>query len=125
MFDRIVDAALVALRDLFPAREPTKADFALVDGVLADRRPARPGEWCAFDRSTGAPVVPDLTRGAWPDKVCNQRRLFTIAPAPAPEAHLTGPFRSRQVTCTRIAEHTGRHAAGSGGLIVAVWDARP
>lgn len=99
-----------------------------IDEVLADKTPARPGEWCAFDEITGAPVVPDLTRGAWPDRVCNKRGLFTVElvnPEPGFRFPGGGTSTSRPVTCTRIAGHTGRHAAASGGRIVAVWGERP
>lgn len=54
-------------------------------------------------------VVPDLTRGlkTWP-YMCAARR--------------PGPDVPRM--CTRRAGHTGRHAAGNGTQIVAVWGAR-
>jgi len=103
--------------------------IARIDEVLADKSRARPGEWCAFERVTGTPVIPDLTRGYWPDHICNKRNRFWIELVDALPAFHVFPDGStsldRTVTCTRIAGHTGRHAAGSGGLIVAVWGDRP
>lgn len=100
-----------------------------IDEVLADKTPVRPGEWCAFDGITGTPVVPDLTRGTWPDDVCNKRGLFYVEfAATVPALHVFPGGASvlkRTVTCTRRASHTGRHAAASGGRIVAVWGDRP
>jgi hypothetical protein len=118
--DLIAAAALLALRDLWSAGEATKADFALVDGGPA-RTPARYDEWCQFQGVGGAPILRDLTRGRWPNKVCNQRNRFTLEflNQARPRA------LTRDVTCTRIVGHTGRHAAASDGRIVAVWGYRP
>lgn len=56
------------------------------------------------------PVVWDFTGGAWPE-MCNARESFKgIRP---------GVMVRR--TCTRRADHLGRHAAAAGGRIVAVW----
>lgn len=55
--------------------------------------------------------VPDLTRGRWP-LMCQVRSALVL--------NHHEPVKRRYV-CTRIAGHTGRHAAGSGGRIVAVW----
>lgn len=118
-FDLIAAAALVALRDLWSAGEATKADFALVDGGPA-RTPARYDEWCQFQGFGGAPIFRDLTRGRWPDKVCNQRNRFTLEVRDVERPRAL----TRNVTCTRIVGHTGRHAAASGGQIVAVWGER-
>ncbi len=54
---------------------------------------------------TGA-MVPDLTRSCWPS-VCTARTRRSLGTA--------------HWTCTRRAGHTGRHAAGDGCFILAVW----
>lgn len=48
--------------------------------------------------------VVDLTRGWWP-RACQARALVD----------------GRGWQCTRRCRHTGRHAAGAGGRVVAVW----
>ena len=68
-------------------------------------RAARPLEWASLQRPAGAPEVPDLTGRRWEDGMCN-------------EPHVSGAI------CTRAPFHTGRHAAGAGDYIVAVWWSR-
>jgi hypothetical protein len=58
----------------------------------------------------GGHPVPDLTCGRWP-RACGARAEFVVPGAPV----------RHRATCTRRAGHTGRHAAGSGGVVVAVW----
>lgn len=58
--------------------------------------------WIVEDAATSTTSLPpDLTRGRWPN-MCTARH-------------------GQDWTCTRIADHTGRHAAGDGEHIVAVW----
>jgi hypothetical protein len=63
------------------------------------------------DAEALAPQVPDLTAHySWPT-TCTARWF--------PTEELLDD--NRPFACTRRGGHTGRHAAGSGGLIVAVW----
>lgn len=77
-------------------REPTKADFALVDAG---------GAWHEHD---GCHNIPDLTRGRSSER-CDEHRLFHE------------PDGDANYLCSRRKGHTGRHAAGSGTCIRAVW----
>lgn len=58
--------------------------------------------------------VPDLTAHAWPMACQSRSRAIKL-----PGNEISGA--SHQYTCTRRAFHTGRHAAGAFGRIVAVW----
>ncbi|MGN8245265.1 hypothetical protein ACTHAM_002384 [Cellulomonas soli] len=60
------------------------------------------------------PVVLDLTRGArcWPLGWCMARSGLV---------EQVGQQQLRAFVCTRIAAHTGRHAAGDGLRVHAVW----
>lgn len=69
--------------------------------------------WVLTEHDLIDPVVPivwDFTGGAWP-KMCNDQHGFKGA----------RPGVTVRRTCTRRADHLGRHAAAAGGRIVAVW----
>lgn len=63
-----------------------------------------------FAHLDGVSTVPNLTGGQWPS-MCNDRRDFPVV--------TRGPAYG--VWCTRPTGHTGRHAAGRCGRVVAVW----
>lgn len=58
--------------------------------------------------------VPDLTCGlaSWPHSCGARKVVYSSNPA---------YLFPRVFVCTRVAEHTGRHAAGAAGRITAVW----
>ena len=60
-------------------------------------------EWSRWDEGGRTSLPPDLT--SW---------------LPFGELHC-GATNSRGLICTRLPGHTGRHAAGDGEFIVAVW----
>ena len=60
-------------------------------------------EWSRWDEGRRTALPPDLT--PW---------------LPFGEPHC-GATNSRGLICTRLPGHTGRHAAGDGEFIVAVW----
>ena len=60
-------------------------------------------EWSRWDEGGPTALPPDLT--PW---------------LPFGEPHC-GATNSRGLICTRLPGHTGRHAAGDGDFIVAVW----
>ena len=68
--------------------------------------------WLETDHTVRCSDVPDLTTGRWP-KACDTRHAWTLVTA----------CGTRDVTtvCTRRASHTGRHAAGAFGRVIAVW----
>lgn len=84
--------------------------LALFVHVAAARELARRTGIAWHEGVDTARWVPDLTCGAWP-AACGARAEFR-----RPGAAVT--FRA---VCTRRASHTGRHAAGHGGRVVAVW----
>lgn len=70
---------------------------------------ARATRWHLGRHLPGTSGIPDLTGGVWPS-TCNARTHFTL------------PGRRAAVaSCTRRAASTGRHAAGNGTHVVAVW----
>lgn len=70
---------------------------------------ARAARWHLGRHLPGTAGIPDLTGGVWP-AMCNARGHFTL------------PGRRYAVaSCTRRAAHTGRHAAGDGTSVIAVW----
>ncbi|QIK83084.1 hypothetical protein [Sanguibacter sp. HDW7] len=86
-------------------------EHQVLDGLrraLADvERPPVPRSW---HLDVGyQPVVVDHTCGLWPSVCADRWNLDTIT-------------TRLHYTCTRIANHTGRHAAGMHGVIVAVWE---
>ncbi|HEY0217906.1 MAG TPA: hypothetical protein VGC57_16060 [Cellulomonas sp.] len=84
------------------------AAVALVAASAAERRRRSGIVWhAAIDE--GHPVR-DLTAGRWP-RACGARAEFRRDGSPV----------TYRVVCTRRTSHTGRHAAGHGGLVVAVW----
>lgn len=89
-------------------------DRALAANVVAIRRPGLPrrrvsvSSWHEACTLVGISPLADTTRGQWLG-ICDARTEFT---------DLRG--RKHPVTCTRINNHTRRHAAGSFGRIVAV-----
>lgn len=91
-------------------------DRALAANVVAlrprglPRRPLHVSSWHEANTLTGISPLTDTTLGQWP-AVCNARTEFTGM-----------DLAKHPVTCTRIAHHTGRHAAGAFGRIVAVWE---
>jgi hypothetical protein len=84
---------------------------AVIVGAVADGRPA---EWALTDRGMKredrAPIW-DLTGGVWLN-MCEDRHAFPSAGGDIVRV------------CTRRADHTGRHAAGNGVRVVAVWGGR-
>lgn len=76
-------------------------------------RPVLPRTWCLHAIPTYRwPIIPDYTshsRG-WP-YVCEDRGELPVDDG----ATVT-------LVCTRRADHTGRHAHGSGALVEAVWE---
>lgn len=76
-------------------------------------RPVLPRTWCLWTLPTYRwPIIPDHTshsRG-WP-YVCQHRGQL-----PA------GDDATVTLVCTRRADHTGRHAHGSGAIVEAVWE---
>ncbi len=72
--------------------------FAVTRELLEARRQIA---WIVEDPDVESSLPPDTTRGRWPN-MCSARL-------------------GQDWTCTRIAAHTGRHAAGTGEHIAAVW----
>ena len=73
-----------------------------LDEVRMEHGPSR-RDWCRWDEDGPIVLPPDLT--PW---------LTFDAPH-------CGAKNSRGLICTRLRWHTGRHAAGDGDFIVAVW----
>ncbi len=92
---------------------------ALVRPATATR-PDVPRSWHEAWLENATPArfsdVPDLTTGRWPT-ACDNRHPWTLATVQG----------TREVTtvCTRRAHHTGRHAAGAFGRVIAVWQDAP
>lgn len=100
-------AQLAAMEDVAPLLIARRAEYS---PALAARVAARAGRsWNELEDDVC--FVPDLTGGAWPAQCLARWRV----------QHRGHPVWSGYV-CTRIGSHTGRHAAGSSGRIVAVWD---
>ncbi len=72
--------------------------FAVTRELLEARRQIA---WIVEDPDLRSALPPDTTRGRWPN-MCDARL-------------------GQDWTCTRIASHTGRYAAGAGERIAAVW----
>lgn len=104
---------LAELRDTLDVLDDIPLDH---DSVVAGlrrlltnvERPPVPRSWHIAD-VTRQPGIVDLTRGEWPH-VCAERWYVTSGGV------------ERRYTCTRIANHTGRHAGGCLGVIFAVWE---
>jgi hypothetical protein len=115
----LVRRALSSAFEVIVAREtntvavvgPTPFSAVMVGEVVE----ARPTEWALTDagveREDRTPIW-DLTGGVWLN-MCEDRHTF-----PSADGDIVR-------VCTRRAEHTGRHAAGNGVRIVAVWGGRP
>ncbi len=73
-----------------------------VRGQLRDEREVGERAWSVL--SCPEVFIPDLTCGRWPG-ACDQR----------------GTVDGREWVCTRRSPHSGRHAAGVAGRVVAVW----
>ena len=73
-----------------------------LDEVRMEHGPSR-RDWCRWDEDGPIVLPPDLT--PW-------------LPFGAPHC---GATNSRGLICTRLLGHAGRHAAGDGDFIVAVW----
>lgn len=106
-----VQSAVGALRSALTGTDPTDAEVAGLRRFLGDIERSRlPRSWDLVGLDAGrAPVLADRTCGVWP-RACGERWYLDEAGV------------SRHYTCTRIASHTGRHAAGLTGAIVAVWE---
>lgn len=105
-------AALAAMEEVAPlliARRPEYDDAQLAALRVAVDARRRAGISWNRDKDSG-PTTPDLTGGKWPT-MCDAR-WRDLRPGWA----LTFAY-----TCTRPASHTGRHAAGNGVRVVAVW----
>ena len=93
-----------------------RVDRALAANVVAIRRPGLPrrprsvSSWHEVNTVRRISPFADTTCGQWLT-ICGARTEFTDLGA-----------RKHPVTCTRINDHTGRHAAGAFGRIVAVWE---
>ena len=74
-----------------------------LDEVRMEHGPSR-RDWCRWDEDGPIVLPPDLTPWLLPGaRHCNARH------------------HSHGLNCTRLPWHTGRHAAGDGTHIVAVW----
>ncbi len=90
--------------------DPDSVDAGLDRALVDVERSRLPRSWDLVGLDADrAPVLADRTCGVWP-RACGERW------------YLDESGVSRYYTCTRIASHTGRHAAGLAGAIVAVWE---
>lgn len=117
------------LRAVGLAAEPRQSDYALSSPELVPLRVDRSVSWHEFEyvhptRPSPTSTVPDLTRGTIQGLVSNpgdpargvwQKACHELATFLLPDAAIT------TATCTRRGGHTGRHAEGWGGRIIAVW----
>ena len=63
----------------------------------------------SIETHPGVPWTADPTLGCYPS-ICLAKRF-----------HAAGGLPGAYYVCTRIPDHTGRHAAGTLGQLVAVW----